>query len=79
MEQSQPLRFLPTEEVHALDDAERGRRVRLIRCTDEWTHLQPGEEGTIDSVDAVGTRHVRWDSGSHLGLVPDADEWELIS
>lgn len=55
-----------------------GRRVRLIRCTDEHTRLLPGECGTISLVDSLGTVHVAWDKGSRLGLVPGEDEWELL-
>lgn len=56
---------------------ERGTRVRLIRCNDRYTRLQPGEEGTVSCVDALGTVHIRWDSGSHLGLIPDDDEFDV--
>lgn len=55
-----------------------GKRVRVIRCTDQWTELEPGTEGTVASVDDAGTVHVNWDTGSRLGLIPDADEWEVV-
>jgi hypothetical protein len=57
----------------------RGDRVRLILTTDEYTKLNPGEHGTIVFVDSVGTRHVRWDSGSSLGLIAGVDAWEVIA
>lgn len=56
----------------------RGSRVRLVRSTDPYTRLAPGELGTVSLVDDVGTVHVHWDSGSNLGLVPDADVWETV-
>ena len=57
-----------------------GRRVRLIKCNDQYTRLEPGAEGTVVSVDDVGTVHVRWDSGVLLGLVwDDGDRWAFIS
>jgi hypothetical protein len=59
-------------------DARVGRRVRLIRCTDEHTRLQPGALGTVSFVDSLGTLHVRWDDGHSLGLVPGEDRWELL-
>mgnify|MGYP002150417403 FL=1 len=37
-----------------------------------------GTEGTVQFVDDAGTIHVQWDTGSSLGLVPGADEWEVI-
>lgn len=55
-----------------------GRRVRLVRCEDSDTNLQPGGEGTIMLVDAVGTVHVDWDNGSTLGLVEGVDQWQLL-
>lgn len=59
---------------------EPGERVRLLFCSDPITKLESGLLGTIDHVDAVGTRHVRWDNGSNLGLVsgPGGDRWEVI-
>jgi len=51
------------------------RRIRLVRCTDEWTRLAPGTEGTVTHVDDLGTLHTAWDTGEHLGLVPGEDEW----
>lgn len=57
-----------------------GRRVRLIKCNDPYTKLEPGVEGTVDSVDDIGTVHVRWDNGSMLGLVwDDGDRWAVIT
>lgn len=56
-----------------------GRRVRLVRTTDSYTALIPGDEGTVDLVDDMGTVHVLWDNGSSLGLIPDEDQWTVIS
>lgn len=62
----------------SLDYRLAGRRVRLINTTDQWTDLKPGAEGTVNFTDDVGTLHVHWDSGSHLGLVCCEDRWELL-
>jgi len=51
-----------------------GRRVRLVHTDDPWTRLRCGEEGTVTTVDSMGTVHVRWDSGGHLGLVEEAGD-----
>jgi hypothetical protein len=61
------------------DDPLVGKRVRLIRCTDTWTNLTPGEEGTVTFVDDLGTVSVDWDNGSRLGLVPGEDTWVVLS
>ena len=56
-----------------------GRRVRLVRCNDQFTKVQVGTEGTVEVVDDVGTLHVIWDDGQHLGLVWDAgDRWSVL-
>lgn len=56
-----------------------GDRVRLVRCTDEYTRLRPGELGTVSFIDDTGTVHVDWDSGSKLGLVAEAgDRYEIV-
>jgi len=62
----------------SLDRTDTGKRVRLIRCSDPYTKLTPGEEGTISFADDMGTVHVRWDSGSSLGLVPGEDAWTVL-
>jgi hypothetical protein len=54
-----------------------GRRVRLIRCDDPHTLLQPGTRGRVTFVDGLGTIHVAWDDGSRLGLIPGVDRWEV--
>lgn len=50
-----------------------GTRVRLISMNDPYTKLQPGDEGTVINVDAIGTIHVQWDSGSTLGVAYGED------
>ena len=49
---------------------ERKDRVRLVSTTDPYTNLVPGNLGTVERVDDLGTIHVHWDQGSRLGLVP---------
>ncbi len=57
-----------------------GDRVRLVSADDPYTLIEPGEEGVVRLIDSLGTIHVDWDSGSNLGLIPEAgDRWEVIS
>lgn len=56
----------------------KGKRVRLIRCTDPYTRLSPGAEGVVTFVDDFGTVHVAWDCGSTLGLIYQEDVWEEV-
>jgi len=54
-----------------------GKRVRCIFMNDEYG-VPSGTEGTITSVDDIGTIHVRWDNGSGLGLVPGEDRYQIL-
>lgn len=56
-----------------------GARVRLISMDDPYTHLKPGDEGTVSFIDDMGTVHVDWDNGSGLGLVQGVDSYHVIA
>jgi hypothetical protein len=55
-----------------------GTRVILIRMSDPYTNLRQGDRGTVALVDDIGTIHVKWDSGSTLGVVFGEDECRRI-
>jgi hypothetical protein len=55
-----------------------GTRVILIQMDDPYTNLQPGDKGTVRSVDDIGTIHVKWDRGSSLGIVFGEDSCQKI-
>lgn len=55
-----------------------GKRVELVKTTDQRTHLKPGATGTVQWVDDVGTVHIRWDDGGDLGLLHGLDQWKVI-
>jgi hypothetical protein len=56
-----------------------GTRVMLIRMNDPYATLKPGDIGTVDCVNDVGTVHVIWDCGSTLGVVFGEDECRKTS
>ena len=56
----------------------KGKRIELISTTDPYTELKPGDRGTVDFVDDMGTIHVTWDNGSQLGVVPGEDQYKLL-
>lgn len=69
----------------SLDREHAGRRVRLVRCTDPYTDLRPGDEGDVQFVNSYdlgdgpqSTLCVKWDSGSSLSLVEGEDQWVLL-
>jgi len=55
-----------------------GSRVELISMADPYTTLTPGERGTVETVDDIGTVHIKWDCGSSLGAAYGADQIKLL-
>ena len=55
-----------------------GTRVELVSMNDEYRKLTPGEKGTVNCVDDIGTIHVNWDCGSCLGVAYGEDEVKKI-
>ena len=45
-----------------------GTRVELVSMNDPFTKLMPGEQGTVQFVDDIGTVFVNWDCGYGLGV-----------
>ena len=56
----------------------KGKRVELLSTNDPYTTLKPGDRGTIEFVDDLGTVHISWDNGSKLGLVPREDQFKIL-
>ena len=52
----------------------KGTRVELIKMNDPYNKkLCPGSQGTVISVDDIGTIHILWDCGSSLGVIYGED------
>lgn len=52
-----------------------GCRVELVKMgPDPFSKLQPGDRGTVNLVDDIGTVFVSWDCGSGLGMVYGEDQ-----
>ncbi|MBQ1123772.1 DUF4314 domain-containing protein [Streptomyces sp. B15] len=52
-----------------------GDRIELVHTTDPYTHLEPGDLGTVRRYDPLLDHlYVDWDSGSHLTLLPHAGD-----
>ena len=54
-----------------------GARVELVEMNDLQAS-PPGTEGTVVTVDDIGTIHVRWDNGSSLGVAYGEDRCRVI-
>jgi hypothetical protein len=50
-----------------------GTRVKLVRMND-FQAPPIGTEGTVENIDDIGTIHIKWDSGSSLGIAYGEDE-----
>lgn len=50
-----------------------GTRVELVSMKDQYTKLMPGEQGTVQFIDDIGTVFVNWDCGSVLGVAYGED------
>lgn len=55
-----------------------GSRIRLRELNDPYRKMAPGSEGTLTSIDDMGTFHVAWDNGSGLGLVIGEDSFTVL-
>ena len=51
----------------------KGTRVELVCMNDPYTKLKPGDQGTVQFVDSIGTIFVAWDCGSGLGVAYGED------
>ena len=61
-----------------MKDQLKDKRIELISTSDPYTELRPGDLGTVDFVDDLGTIHITWDNGSQLGLVPGEDQYKIV-
>ena len=50
----------------------------MIECKDPYSSVMPGEKGTIELIDDMGTLFPSWDSGKTLGVCLDEDTVERI-
>ena len=58
----------------------RGTRVELVKMDDPYNkELRPGSQGTVISVDDIGTIHISWDCGSSLGVAYGVDACQKLN
>ena len=55
-----------------------GTKVELVSMDDPYSKLEPGDRGTVNSVDDTGTVFVSWDCGSNLGVVYGVDKIRIL-
>jgi hypothetical protein len=73
------MKFINPEILKQLkSDYTPGTRVILVQMDDPYTKLQPGDKGTVTSVDDIGTIHVKWDRGGSLSIVFGEDSCKKV-
>ena len=72
--------FIDHEEVARLKKQyPANTRIRLIKMGEDPRPIESGACGTVESVDDIGTIHVRFDNGRLLGLMTGEDEFQIIN
>lgn len=56
----------------------KGCRVELVYMNDPYVKIPEGTKGNVTSVDDIGTIHVHWDTGHHLGIAYLEDECRKV-
>jgi hypothetical protein len=56
-----------------------GTRIVLLSMDDPYSKLVSGDRGSVTGIDDAGTIHMRWDTGSHLGLVYGEDSFRKLT
>lgn len=72
------MTFPSREQVARLrEQYKKGIKVRLISM-DDIQAPPPGSIGEVLGVDDAGSIMVRWETGSHLSLIPGEDRFEIV-
>lgn len=56
-----------------------GTRIELTCMNDPYSPVPPGTIGSVSHVDDGGTLHMKWDNGRTLGVIPDVDQFKVLS
>lgn len=55
-----------------------GAKVELIHMNDPYRAMPVGIKGEVTGVDDIGTIHVSWENGCHLGVAYGEDSCKRI-
>ena len=73
------VKNLTNEEIQNIKEKYiEGTKIELIKMYDNTNPVPKGTKGIVDFVDDIGTIHMKWETGSSLGLIVGVDEFEVI-
>ena len=55
-----------------------GTKIELVKMYDLINPVPQGTKGIVDFVDDIGTIHIKWETGSTLGLTVGIDEFKVL-
>ena len=56
-----------------------GTRLEMVSMNDPYAPIPAGTQGEVDHVDDAGQLHMKWDNGRSLAVIPDVDQFKVIS
>ena len=54
-------------------------KLKLLKDMDDNQPILAGTIGIVDYIDSEGQLHMKWENGRTLALIPEVDEFEVIS
>jgi hypothetical protein len=55
-----------------------GTRVELVRMSDPYSRLRPGDRGRVTFVDDAGGVHIAWDNGEGIAAIIGEDIIHIV-
>lgn len=56
-----------------------GTMVECVVMKDDFNPVPSGTNGVVDSVDDIGSIHVKWENGRSLALIVGVDKFKVLS
>lgn len=55
-----------------------GTKIQLISMRDEKYPVLPRTIGEVTHIDDMGSIHMKWENGSSLAIIPEADSFKVV-
>lgn len=76
--QSQSKNYTQEEIKYIREKYVAGTKIELVKMYDLINPVPQGTKGIVDFVDDIGTIHIKWETGSTLGLTVGIDEFKVL-